>query len=315
MDAVSQSISYLESEATQKAFSLDGYWPKWDGPWWHMLLLHEMELTHMIPKTAVTAFVGALHRIPLKIFPIYPSDMPPGTDPFRGSPCHCQIGTVYQVLAKYGVNVDSELPWMRAWMLNYQMADGGYTCDNDAYLVKEEIPSSMVGLISIFEALLQYSPRGWTADERRVLDKGAQFLIDRKLTLGSATEYNKNERESAKTWADLAFPRFYYYDILRGLNALTLWAEKTQTPLPKSSIVDALSVMKNKFPDNNVKPGRKPFENKNTLYTDDDDKWAGRRPSKSHPLLEEVSEIGKTSSYLSKQWINVQQRVSNLKFI
>ena len=48
----------------------------------------------------------SLNRIPLKIFPIHPEDTPPGTDPYRGSPCHCQLGNVYQLLSAWGLNVD-----------------------------------------------------------------------------------------------------------------------------------------------------------------------------------------------------------------
>src|SRR3569623_1267937 len=116
------------------------------------------------------------------------------------------------------------------------MADGGMNCDNSAYLVKDEVPSSMVGLIAAFEAILLYTPRTWTPEEEAFLEKGAQFLIRRKLVEGSSTKHNASERESAKQWRRLCFPRFYLYDVLRGLDALTLWAEKTNHLLPSHAI-------------------------------------------------------------------------------
>ncbi len=215
-----ESLRYLRSDQAVKDIETDAYWPKWNSPWWHMLLLHEMGETKSIPEPVIKAHVTALDKIPLKIFPIQPEDMPAGIDPYRGSPCHCQLGNVYQVLDAWGVDVDKELPWIRPWFLRYQMNDGGMNCDNEAYLVKAEVPSSMVGTNAAFEAILLHTPRPWTAEEKAFLDKGARFLMERKLMHGSLTKHNADERESEKKWLNLCFPRFYLYDVLRGLNAL-----------------------------------------------------------------------------------------------
>ncbi len=156
---IKQSIDYLSSEFALQTVDADAYWPKWNSPWWHMLLLHEMGETKQIPERMIARYVASLNRIPLKIFPIHPEDMPEGLDPYRGSPCHCQVGNAYQVLAAWGLDVDKELPWMRPWFLRYQMPDGGLNCDNEAYLVKDECPSSMVGTIAAFEAVLLYTKK------------------------------------------------------------------------------------------------------------------------------------------------------------
>jgi hypothetical protein len=212
---IQNSIEYLSSNLALKTVDADAYWPKWNAPWWHMLLLHEMGETKRIPHKMIERYISSLNRIPLKIFPIKPEDMPEGIDPYRGSPCHCQLGNVYQVLSAWGVDVDKDLSWLRPWFLRYQMADGGLNCDNEAYLVKDECPSSMVGTIAAFEAVLLWTPRAWTAEEKVFLDKGARFLMERKLMLGSPTKHNASERKSAEEWTKLCFPRFYLYDILR----------------------------------------------------------------------------------------------------
>ena len=111
------SLHYLKSNAALKSLEQDPYWPKWHSPWWHMLLLHEMGLVGEIPKSVIAAYVKAINKMPLKIFPIHPGDLPEGIDPYRGSPCHCQLGNLYQVLAAYGVDVDKEVPWIRPWFL------------------------------------------------------------------------------------------------------------------------------------------------------------------------------------------------------
>ena len=135
------ATAYLHSDKAIRYLENNAYWPKWDSPWWHMLLLHEMGETKRIPAKVISTYITTLNRTPLKIFPIHPEDVPPGIDPAQGSPCHCQLGNVYQVLAAWGVDVDKELPWIRPWLTSYQMEDGGMTCDNDAYLVKGECPT------------------------------------------------------------------------------------------------------------------------------------------------------------------------------
>lgn len=299
---VEQSVRYLESEAALKSVEADPYWPKWDSPWWHMLLLHEMRETHRIPKRLMTAYVSSLNRIPLKIFPIHPQEMPEGVDPYRGSPCHCQLGNVYQVLAKWGVDVDRELPWIRKWFFKYQMSDGGLNCDNEAYLVKDEVPSSMVGTIAVFESVLLYTPREWTPEEEKFIDKGAKFLIDRKLMLGSNTKHNASERKSAEDWTKLCFPRFYLYDVLRGLTALLAWAEKTGQEIPREAVGDVVDFLSKRFPDGKVKVERHSYAGAGTILQAPSGEWLRRQPATFFPLLQNVSEIGSISPFLSVQW-------------
>jgi hypothetical protein len=100
------SLRYLESDEALESLAADAYWPKWDSPWWHMRLLHELGETKLIPKAAIRAHVEALDRMPVKFFPFEPGELPEGVDPYRGTPCTCQLGTVYQVLAAWGVDVD-----------------------------------------------------------------------------------------------------------------------------------------------------------------------------------------------------------------
>ena len=303
------SVCYLESDEALESLAEDAYWPKWDSPWWQMRLLYEMGETKLIPEAAIRAHVEALDRMPVKFFPIEPGELPEGVDPYRGTPCTCQLGTVYQVLAAWGVDVDRELPWIRRWLLRYQMADGGMTCDGDAYLVKDEVPSSMVGTISAFEAILLYTPRPWTEEERAFLDRGAQFLMGRRLVLGSSTRHNAAERGSAELWPQLCFPRYYFYDVLRGLTALLTWAEKTGQPPPPVAL-DVAASLRARFPDGEVRVGRQPCVG-NTLARDTSGAW-GRRPSARFPLLSSVSEIGKVSPFLSREWARTEALVARL---
>lgn len=305
-----RSVEYLNSEAALKSFAADAYWPKWDSPWWHMLLLHEMGETQKIPATMIEAHVSALNRIPLKIFPIHPGDIPAGIDPYRGTPCHCQLGNVYQVLAERGVDVDVELPWIRPWFLRYQMADGGLNCDNDAYLTKDEVPSSMVGTIAVFEAVLLYTKRVWTSEEKKFLDLGAKLLIARKLMNGSETKHNASERQSAETWTKLCFPRYYLYDVLRGLSALLLWGQKTGQVVPPDAIQPVVEHLDRHFPDGLIRNGRLSFAGAGTISQGPDGGWLRRQPATYFALLEKVSALGEVSPFLSRRWREAKTMIS-----
>src|SRR5205085_7692325 len=99
----------------------DIYWPKWDSPWWHMLLLWELGEARRIPERSVRAMVAGLDRFPLKIFPIRPGEMPAGLEFGRHEQCHCALGSMYQVLTACGVDVDRELAWIGIeWFARYQ---------------------------------------------------------------------------------------------------------------------------------------------------------------------------------------------------
>lgn len=307
--AVENSVQYLKSNEAFKQLEASSYWPKWHAPWWHMLLLHEMGETSRIPEEIVAQFIRSTDSIALKIFPIDPGEMPEGVDPFVGTPCHCQLGHVYQVLAARGVDVDAELPWIRPWFLKYQMDDGGYNCDNEAYLVKDEVPSSMVGTIPIFEAVLLYTNRPWTPAEEKLIQKGADFLMSRQLVKGSQTKHNASEQISAKEdWFKLCFPRYYLYDILRGLHTLLLWSHKTKKQIPTEAVREAITNLNKRFPDGQVVMERHAYEFAGSRKMNEQGVWQRVDPD-FFPLLSENSQLGRVSPFLTKQWKDCQRMI------
>lgn len=309
---IQEADRYLNSPAALHALDADTYWPKWNSTWWHMLLLHEMGMTKHIPPAIVHKYVEQLSKKPLKIFPIHPEEMPAGFDLYREGMCHCQLGNAYQVLAAWGIDVDEALPWIRPWFLTYQMADGGLSCDHDAYLVKGECPSSMVGFIAVFEAILFYTPRAWTAEEVQFLEKGAAFLMGRQLIHGSSTEYNAEERASAELWPKLCFPRFYFYDVLRGLHALAAWSEKTKTALPVAAIQDALTLLKERSVEGELRTERLCYQGVRSISQTATGEWLKRQPAEYFPLLTKVSAVGEVSPFLTKQWAEVKVKLRHL---
>lgn len=77
---------------------------------------------------------------------------------------------------------------------------------------------------------------------------------------GSNTKHNAAERGSAENWAKLCFPRFYFYDVLRGLSALLTWAEKTERAIPLDAVREVVSSLNERFPDGLVKNERRSFD-------------------------------------------------------
>jgi hypothetical protein len=312
--AVDASIAYLSSTQGIEHLHESPYWPKWDGPWWHMLLLHEMGETRRIPEVAIRSLIAAIEAAPLKIFPVPPDDLPAGAERPVDDFCHCQLGCLYGLLDAWGVDVDEKLPWISQWFTRYQMADGGLNCDDTAYRVTCECASSMVGTISAFEALVYRTRRPWREEERLFVDRAAAFMIGRRLNQGSASRHNAEEREAARHWSSLCFPRFYHYDVLRGLAALTAWAERTQTNLPRACVDDVVGVLDTIFPDGEVKIGRRCTEGIGTVTRRPDGTWDHeRRPAASFALLDAVSAPGIVSPYLTRQWRDVRPRAVAMK--
>jgi hypothetical protein len=177
------------------------------------------------------------------------------------------------------------------------MRDGGYNCSEDAYLVEHETPSSMVGTIAILESLLRRGP----SDQA---DNAAAMLIARELRHGSPTQHNAAEREAAKKWTELAFPRFYFYDVLRGARALTRWAVSHGRTLPLSAITPVLEHLLATAVDGIARVGRVAWHGPKTWSPVDN--WTERQPAAPAPI---TFDIGEACPALTRQWAEVRRDV------
>ncbi len=309
---IAESVRYLGSDAALRSIEADVYWPKWDTPWWHMLLLHELGEARRIPERVVVKMTEALAAFPIKIFPVHEGDLPPGADPNRDVLCHCALGSIVQVLAACGSDVDRELPWIRPGFARYQMADGGLSCDDTAYRAQGECPSSMVATISPFEAMLLGRRDDWTAERAAFVERAADFLIGRRLMLGSATRHNAEERVSQVAWRKPCFPRFYFYDVLRGLAALVRWAEIADRPLPFGAIAGVVDHLRATFPDGAVRRRRLCFEGRGTWMRAPSGEWVRHTPALRFPLLDATSALDQPCPFLTRQWSAARQGLLGL---
>jgi len=303
---IAESAEFLASDKSSQGIKSDPYWPKWNSSWWHMLLLHELGRTQMIPSSAIERMLSAIDSHYIHFFPFEESELPANVDATRHVACHCELGTMYQVLATYGIDVDARLPWIRPWFLRYQLADGGLNCDETAYIRKLK-NSSVVSTLPALEAVLFNTQRDLSEQEVSFLNSGAKYLIERKLFRRRST----NEVIDPD-WLKLTFPRFYFYDMLRGLHFLVHWADQFNTQLPIASIQETVVLLDEYFPTGIVYVQRAAWAGQNSHWYDAETNAWIKGKAASYGLLESVSKIGSVSDNLTESWRNAKLRINLL---
>ena len=301
---VLQSLAYLESTEALESINVDAYWPKWSGPWWQMMLLFEMGLASRIPPAVIDKIVAALNQDYLRFFPFREQEVPAGRDPVLHVACHCQLGTIYQLLAACGLDVDERLPWIRPWFLQYQMKDGGLNCDEAAYI--RAVPkSSVVSTLPPLEAVLYFTANDFEIEEIEFLDRGASYLIQKSLFRASSTG-----KPIDQEWLKLCFPRFYHYDLLRGLSFVLRWSRRLKRTLPIHAISEAVHIIDRNFPDGAVAVQRSAWRGASSRGFDLATGSWSKSAAASYPLLDQVSRPGTLSPFLSQIWSDTRQELS-----
>lgn len=224
---IADTLAYLASDDAAAGIGRDAYWPKWNTPWWHLLLLHEMGLTEQIPVDRLTQLGEQARRQYLPFFPVRAEELPPGIDARRQIACHCALGCLYRLLHARGLDPDIFLPFARDWFVRYQLPDGGWNCDEAVY-VKPVPKSSIVSTLPVLEAMLYCLRDGPRPAEWEAIDRGAEYLIGHRLV----RRQSDPSRIIDPNWLNVRFPRFYEYDFLRGAAWLVDWAAARRRSLP-----------------------------------------------------------------------------------
>jgi hypothetical protein len=295
--AIQESIDFLASDEGVLRLERDPYWPKWDSPWWRLTALLEIGATDRVSAGPVEGLIRSATARWIHHFPRTEEELPDGVDPYHNIACFCAIGTFDQLLHAYGRDTDRCVPWLRGWYQRYQLPDGGYNCDDSAYR-RPRPRSSMVSTLPPLEALLTRTDRN--EFEGEVLDRGADYLLRRRL-LRSLSQGMKVIEEA---WRVPAFPRFYEYDVLRGLRFLVRWAESRQKPLPLPAISETFESLSSWFDGNQASPRQAVSSEKSTIRCNDEGEW-GRGPAHLFPLLEEISSPAVAIDFLRAEWISV----------
>jgi hypothetical protein len=292
--AFPETLAYLGAEAAARSLAADAYWPKWDSPWWRMTLLFEAGRASAIPAPAVRALTDAVGRYHTA-FPFKVEDVPAGVDPIFGIMCHCALGTADRVLTACGVDVDRAFPWIRPWYARYQMADGGYNCDEEAY-VRPAPRSSVVSTLPPAEALLARA--SLSGPESAALDRVAAYLLARRLH----RSVSKGGAVIDPAWLEPAFPRFYEYDVLRGLTFVVNWARRRNRTIEADAVADVVEHLVARTGAAGLPAGRRAWAGAKTFVQDAAGAWTRGHPVRSFALLDEVGVPGRPDPFLTLEW-------------
>jgi hypothetical protein len=134
-------------------------------------------------------------------------------------------------------------------LLAEQLSDGGWNCEAENGSTR----SSFNTTICVLEALLEYERAvGARSEVTAARLRGQEYLLDRRLlrrkTTGEAIE---RDRKSGASWTRFAFPTWWHYDVLRGLDYLC-----SANVRPDPRVDEAIAVVKSKRDDD----GRWPLE-------------------------------------------------------
>ena len=298
---IAVSTAYLSSIKAKESLGRDPYWPKWDSPWWHMTLLFELDRADGIPKEAAEGMLAAIENKYVRWFPNPREPLPAGKDDHRDGLCHCGLANMAQTLEACGLDLDSRAPWIRAWFLRYQLPDGGLNCDERAY--EKGTSSSIQSTLPALEAVVR-SPRGLTLAEEEFLDRGAQYLIERRLVCRRS-----DGRPMNAEFLKIGFPRFYDYDVLRGLSFLAAWSRVRRRIVPREAVAPSLSALAARFPDGKIRVEKAGLAAEDSLNPAQDGTWA-RGAASRFPLLDSASRVGEVSEVLTRRWAEVRTVLS-----
>jgi hypothetical protein len=103
-------------------------------------------------------------------------------------------------------------------LLGEQLPDGGWNCEAENGSTR----SSFNTTICVLDALLEHErSAGFTPDVTRARLLGQEYLLERRLFRRRSTgEIIERDRKSGADWTCFAFPAWWHYDVLRGLDYL-----------------------------------------------------------------------------------------------
>ncbi len=331
---IQDSVEFLASPEAKLMVVREPYWPKWNSPWWHALLLEEMGLASEIPPHFIEHYAEVVDQHYLHFFPFTEEEVPAGVSPVFNIACHCYLGSLYRMFSSVDIfdhdlkltdgrilagksatarTIPSDcfdaspeheraLNWVRPWFLKYQMSGGGLNCDESNYL-KETPSCSVLSTLPALEALVSIDTNLLSEDELAFLDNGVTYLIERNLFRSKRTGEVVDT-----TWLEPAFPRFYFYDVLRGLTLVTRWALKRSRKLPQSAIAEALHALDNQITREGFVPKRSNVKDGKTLLPTASGHEKDH-PASSFALLEAVDQVGKPSLHLTQEYLGLLLRL------
>jgi hypothetical protein len=133
---------------------------------------------------------------------------------FAGEVEPCINGQVAMAGAYFGQDVETLIERL----LGEQLTDGGWNCE----AANGSQRSSFNTTICVLEALLEYEQAaGSRAPVTAARRRGEEYLLERRLLRRRSTgERIERDRKGGAVWSRFAFPTWWHYDVLRGLDYL-----------------------------------------------------------------------------------------------
>lgn len=154
---------------------------------------------------------------------------------FTGEVEPCINGQVGAVGAYFGQDVRGIIDRL----LGEQLADGGWNCEAENGSTR----SSFNTTICVLEALLEHELRvgsGSEVTEARL--RGQEYLLERRLFRRLSTgEVIERDRKGETSWIRFAFPTWWHYDVLRGLEYL-----RRAGVTPDERVAEAIKLVESK---------------------------------------------------------------------
>ncbi len=143
-------------------------------------------------------------------------------------------------------------------LLAEQLPDGGWNCE----AANGSTRSSFNTTICVLEALLEYEQVvGPRPDVTRARLDGQEYLLERRLARRKSTgEWIERDRKGGALWTRFAFPTWWHYDVLRGLDYL-----RSAGVAPDERVSGAIELVRSKRDDDGrwwldtQYPGRMPI--------------------------------------------------------
>ncbi|HEU5383725.1 MAG TPA: hypothetical protein VFV38_50640 [Ktedonobacteraceae bacterium] len=124
-------------------------------------------------------------------------------------------------------------------LLSEQLADGGWNCEAP----NGSMRSSFNTTICVLEALLEYERAGEDSPKLSAARlRGQEYLLERRLFRRRSTgEVIERDRKSDALWTRFAFPTWWHYDVLRGLEYL-----RSANVAPDERVAEAIDLVVSK---------------------------------------------------------------------
>lgn len=124
-------------------------------------------------------------------------------------------------------------------LLAEQLSDGGWNCE----AANGSTRSSFNTTICVLEALLEHErTAGASAEVTGARLRGQEYLLERRLFRRRSTgEIIERDRKGGAAWTRFAFPTWWHYDVLRGLEYL-----RRAGVMPDERVVEAIDLVASK---------------------------------------------------------------------